>query len=311
MKKSYLILIVLGLLFLTSVVCAESVDVLLQRAGTFLGKSERDSAISLYQAVLRIDSNNVEATRNLGVIGSLDGRYAAAIDLFKKACRFDSTDADTYSNLGLCYARLGDTATALTQYRQAIKLQPEKGLYVKNICSILLPAKRLSEALSFLNRIVKTDTVDAELYYLLGNVLIGSGDFDGAEKNLEQANTLKPNNDKYLYLLGYVKHQGEKYKEAEDLYKKSIAIQPKLYDAHQNLGVLYMIDARYAEALIEFEEAVKLKPSSLEARIALGIAYAYNDMPDKAEATYYYLDSVSPESAQKLKKMLNPEPEEK
>jgi Flp pilus assembly protein TadD len=299
--------VILGLLLMISSGYADSVDVCLQRAGTFLTQSNRDSAIFLYQTALRLDSNNVEALRNIGVIYALDRKYSQAIDILKKAAIQDSTNADTYSNLGLCYASLGDTNMALNNYRRAFKYGPDKATYVKNICSILLPARRFSEASAYLNQILKTDTVDAELYYLFGNVLINSGDLNGAEKNLERAVNLKTNSDKYLYMLGYVKHRNDKYKEAEELYRKSIAIKSEFYDVHQNLGLLLMTDRKYPEALTEFKEAVRLKPSSLEARIALGIAYAYNDMPDEAEATYYYLDSISPESAQKLKEMLNPE----
>jgi tetratricopeptide (TPR) repeat protein len=62
--------------------------------------------------------------------------------------------------------------------------------------------------------------------------------------------------------------------EAASEFLKIIHLNPKLAEAHANLGVVYYTQAKYSEAAQEFREALKLKPSLSRAQSFLGMSEA-------------------------------------
>ena len=64
------------------------------------------------------------------------------------------------------------------------------------------------------------------------------------------------------------------YRDAETLYRATIASNPSCWMAHTNLGSLLAdIPGRQKEALAEFEEALRLRPDLVEVRNNLGAAW--------------------------------------
>lgn len=73
--------------------------------------------------------------------------------------------------------------------------------------------------------------------------------------------------------------QGNKYRAAEqyasaiEAYKKALALDPSIGDAHYSLGYSYYLLKQYQNALPAFQEAVRLKPSESSRHYWLGATY--------------------------------------
>ena len=60
--------------------------------------------------------------------------------------------------------------------------------------------------------------------------------------------------------------------EAEALYRRAIAANPNLPQAHHNLGNLLRNQGRHEEAVACQREAIRLKPNYVEAHLNLGLS---------------------------------------
>ena len=72
--------------------------------------------------------------------------------------------------------------------------------------------------------------------------------------------------------------------QIESLLKRSLALDPKLADAHLQLGNLYTDQNKYAEAIPEYVRARELSPELADVHYRLGQAYVRTGQKDQAEA---------------------------
>ena len=82
----------------------------------------------------------------------------------------------------------------------------------------------------------------------------------------------------------------------KSLLKKAIALDPKLAEAHLQLGNLYSDQSKYAEAIPEYERALQLNPDLADAHYRLGQAYVHTGDKERAQAAVSGL-SAAPRGA--------------
>ena len=81
-----------------------------------------------------------------------------------------------------------------------------------------------------------------------------------------------------LQLMGLVRRAQGRLAEAEEMYRRSLAIEPSQAHVHHNLGNLLKTAGRTGEAISEFRMALALQPNFAEAHLNLALALsAAND----------------------------------
>ena len=92
---------------------------------------------------------------------------------------------------------------------------------------------------------------------------------------LEKVPTQDKNADaRALYAQALKKHQAGDLREAKELYKKVIKMDPHNVQALNNLGVVYMKQGVYKWATIRLNDALKIKPDYADAHYNLACVYA-------------------------------------
>jgi Flp pilus assembly protein TadD len=91
-----------------------------------------------------------------------------------------------------------------------------------------------------------------------------------AERALQEALRLAPNDPVAWLRLGNVRKDEDRAAEAESAYRKAIELAPRDGRAHYNLGLMLSESGRVAEAEKLFREAAALMPRDAEARLRLG-----------------------------------------
>ncbi len=102
---------------------------------------------------------------------------------------------------------------------------------------------------------------------------IATGKLDVAENELQTVLRSDPKEYRALNLLGIVRAQQHREKEAEQLFKRAIAQKPDFASAHVDLGLLYSQTNREDEAVSEFQKTLEIDPSRSDARAALVDVY--------------------------------------
>ncbi|WP_342433003.1 tetratricopeptide repeat protein [Neobacillus sp. FSL H8-0543] len=102
-----------------------------------------------------------------------------------------------------------------------------------------LDMKRVKEQLAYYKEEVRKDPANLQNRIVLGYTYFLKGDNEKAIKEFD-----------------FVLEQDKNY-----------------YDAHYNLGLVFLDEERYNEALIEFEKTVKIAPKDFKGHVQMGIAY--------------------------------------
>ncbi len=90
-------------------------------------------AVNLYQQVIEISPNNLDALHYLGLIFVETDQPDTAIPLLSKAASIKNNDPDMFYNLALAHQKAQDITTAIYFYQQAIELKPDFALAYNNI----------------------------------------------------------------------------------------------------------------------------------------------------------------------------------
>lgn len=88
-----------------------------------------------------------------------------------------------------------------------------------------------------------------------------------ARPHLERALAIQPNLAEAYVLMGDL---SERYVDRKKAYEKALQLNPNLYRAHMNLGILVMDQMRpWTDALPHLERAVEIEPYSIDAAVLL------------------------------------------
>lgn len=226
-----------------------------------------EKAIESYLKANELDAKGAYKTENVQYLGALQGaslnagndaymakNYDAAISSYALSERiakaFGQVDTNAIFNMALAYETKGDAANAVKRYRDAVAAgysEPKVYQYISSLeekqgntdaaiaaareglakfpshkelrlqeTSLLLAANRSEEAETSLKAAIASDPGNANLWFALGNLF---------DKKATESKDPAAMQDWYL--------------KAEEAYKKAIEVDPKLFDAYFNIGVLY------------------------------------------------------------------------
>jgi tetratricopeptide (TPR) repeat protein/predicted Ser/Thr protein kinase len=116
----------------------------------------------------------------------------------------------------------------------------------------------------------------------LGLVFNGTGKYDEALKQYQQAVDLQPTNDIAFAGLALAYERLNRLDEAEKTYRQAISLRPSSAGGYNALGGFYSRHARYSEAADMFSQMVSLAPSSYAGYTNWGSMYVQQGQYQKA-----------------------------
>mgnify|MGYP001194154222 FL=1 len=118
--------------------------------------------------------------------------------------------------------------------------------------------------------LLKDQPLNQDIYYYLGNLKISLNKFKDAEDNFRKAIELKPDFFQAQMNLANTLKELNKLQESEEIYKKVTKSEATHYKAYFNLGCLYQQLGRLKEAEENFYKAIRIKPDFFQAYMNLG-----------------------------------------
>jgi protein O-mannosyl-transferase len=194
-----------------------------------VGSAERE-----WEKALSYVPESPTLLNNLGLVYMKRQELPQAVEYFKKSAANKPAFPDPHLNLGVAYERMGRKGEAEAQYVTAISLAP----------------------------------LNLHIHNRLGGLYLNEGRIQDAEKQFLISTSIAPNVVAYD-ALGEIMLRRSAGAAAEEMFARSISLNPADAPARLNLAALYLASGRKAAAVEQYRSILKFDPHNAGAREAL------------------------------------------
>jgi tetratricopeptide (TPR) repeat protein len=298
-KRSFgnVVIFILALVFLsatfsTSALAEDSLQIYLQRGGRLMLNDDYAKALENFQSALRLDPDNFEALKSLGLAHLTLGHKEQAQGYLERAYQIDPFEPGLCNNLGALLSSEGNSTEAIKYFEAAANLDSNKAVYLTNLGQEYVKIGRISKALPALHRARELEPDKPVILFSLGNCYAAANSLDSAEFYFERSVATGGKTAQLFYFLGTIKRRLGKIDEAEQNFKQALTYNTKYKDCLQSLGMLYIDQQRYAETAEQARRVVEIDSISYAGWILLGAAYALDGMTAQADSILQRLFAV-------------------
>jgi tetratricopeptide (TPR) repeat protein len=271
--------------------------------GSAYGKIEKNVlAVDALQRAVALDPANADFHFALGMRLTGAGKTHEAIQQLQITERIRPSDPETHHQLALVLDKSGDTEHARAERARfsSLKSTRDKEEAVEKLnheANQYLLAGNAKAAAESYRQAVQIKPKDAKLRYNLALALEQLGEFPSERTELEKTVALNPGLAVAHNQLGLMALRGAQQAEAEQHFKKALVIDPSFAEAESNLGVLYSQQGKNAEAARLFQQATQNDPKYTKAYVNLGLLMAQQGATSDAERQFQTAIQVDPSYA--------------
>jgi tetratricopeptide (TPR) repeat protein len=238
------------------------------------------------------DPKSLRAAKLLVLAGGiffLDGQYLEAAIAWKKAEAIAPLDDRSRFTLAMAYIKLNRRDGARAELEKLAAAQPQNPLFLYWLGRLDYDAQNYASAITRFQKVTELDPKMMRAYDALGLCFDYLGKFDEAVKNYNRAvelNRLQPKPSPWPHVdLAISLITLNRLPEAEKNLREAVGYDPRLPQAHYQLGRVLEMQGDYPSAVESLKQAVALNPTYPEPHYLLGRIYHRlgNDPLSKAE----------------------------
>ena len=200
----------------------------------YWNRGEVAAAERQWQKALTYVPSSPTLLNNLGLVYMERKEFPRAVEYFKKSASSEPSFPDPHLNLGVAYQQMGMKNEAEVQYRTAMSLAP----------------------------------LNLHIHNRLGSLLRDEGRTAEAEKQFTTSASIAPNVVAYD-ALGEIGIERKDYRKAEDMFARSVSLNPGDAGARAHLAELYLATGRKDQAVEQYRAILKSDPQNAAAAAAL------------------------------------------
>ncbi|XP_022794710.1 transmembrane and TPR repeat-containing protein 1-like isoform X1 [Stylophora pistillata] len=228
----------------------------------FLGKIGRTKrALENYNKALQLNPNHTVTLVNMARQLRADGKIQDAEIAYKRALSI-RRDPSTLQLLGVLYYHNQQLKEAELAWKESLELEPTNTETRSNYAILLGQTNRLHQAVGVMKGLVLDDPQNPGNYKTLAGMYAQNRQWNEALQVIASALRRHVNNAELYYFQGNFYKDLNKMQEAKKSYTKAVQLDPQLFSAHLNLGVIFHLEGNRAEARLHYEIAAKLDPGN-------------------------------------------------
>jgi len=277
-------------------------QVLVACGASFASERQSQFGLAYLRLALRLDPKRDDAWLLVGDLLAQDDDHVGAREAYAKVTPASPRFIDAQSKLAWSYQTAGEKDKALDLARQSASLAPTDRDAQVTYADLLRANERWAESAAVLDPLIAAqgDKPDWRLLYMRGIALERAERWSDAERDLQTALKISPDEPDLLNYLGYSWiDRGQRLPEAIAMVQKAVDARPQSGAMLDSLGWGYYRQGDYKTAVAKLEQAVELEPGDPDVNGHLGDAYWR--VGRKVEARYQWqrVLSLEPDATQK------------
>jgi tetratricopeptide (TPR) repeat protein len=259
----------------------------------YMREGKRQEAAELNQTILKENPNDTDA-KGLEATLLLDkGDILKAITELQAVVNRAPDNPIAHFQLGRAHAARGEYEQARQQYEKALELQPNNVQARLALAQLEVTRGQYDAALKAAQQVMIVDRNNGTARLIESAALMGQKKFTDSRAILDGMLKVQPNSPDVLFQMGVVNLAENKYKEAEENFRRSYDLNPA-----STRGLMGVVETDMAQhktdaalGLLESESAKT--PNKLDLRVAIGNTAVRAGKYDLAIQTYNsILDSL-------------------
>jgi tetratricopeptide (TPR) repeat protein len=249
-------------------------------------------ARQLVQSLVQ-QKNTAELHNLLGQIEEKDGKFVEAANEFGTAAHMDPSEENLF-DWGSEFLLHRTYEPAIEVFEKATERYPQSPRLFIGLGMALYSRGKYDDAVKALLTAADLNPADPRCYLFLSKAYDSSP--NQAEEVIQRFRrfaALQPGNARALYYYAMSLWKGKRaedenfnLKEVESLLQKSVTLDPKLPEAHVQLGNLYADQHEYAKSIPQYVQALELNPNLPDAHYRLGQDYVHVGQKDRAQGEF-------------------------
>ena len=126
------------------------------------------------------------------------------------------------------------------------------------------------------------------------------GRFGEAERHLDEALRIAPQDFGILFNLGYVRNELKQHRKAIDAFKEVVKLKPAFDTAWYGMGLAHAALGEHPAAVEAFDHAARLQPMASPVWYQLGMACHHAREPERVHVIIHHLNRFDPKTARRL-----------
>ncbi|MEG5080507.1 tetratricopeptide repeat protein [Microcoleus sp. AT8-B4] len=232
---------------------------LLRQAEHLMETGDREEAIALYEQIISLEPNCVQARINFGFLKQEKGELEAAIPHYREALAIAPNIPQTAYNLAKIFEEQGQAEEAIAHYEQALVAQPDFVPALINLAVALQEKGELFRAIELYRRALEINPHSWEAYNNLATVLQEQGNLEDALEYYHKALELLPDFVEAINNLGRTFLEKGAVEDAISCYRRAIHLNPNHASAHLNLSLALLLVGDLENGLAEYEWRWQIK----------------------------------------------------
>lgn len=232
---------------------------LLRQAEQLMETGDKEEAIALYEQIISLEPNCVQARINFGFLKQEKGELEAAIPHYREALAIDPNIPQTAYNLAKIFEEQGQVEEAIAHYEQALVAQPDFVPALINLAVALQEKGELLRAIELYRRALEIHPHSWEAYNNLATVLQEQGNLEDALEYYHKALELLPDFVEAINNLGRTFLEKGAVEDAIACYRRAIHLSPNHASAHLNLSLALLLVGDLENGLAEYEWRWQIK----------------------------------------------------
>ncbi len=257
----------------------------------YLALGRFEDAITEYKMAIWLDTLNIPAYKHLCQAYEEQGDFDSAVEIYNKILKITPNLPEVHANLANILYVKGDVKGAISHFQTAVTLNPRKNWtsVVNQTLGFVFQesSNDIDAAISSYQSAYLLTPEDIDVYINLGSAFYDKEDIENALAVYRNALELDPTNARIHCNLGFLHWGRGDLDEAVTEYELAIKYDPNYDIAYNNLGVIHLDDlGRVAQAIELFRKSVECNPNYALAHF--NFARAVTITGDKIEAAKLY-----------------------